>query len=421
MAELHSNFTAEGSKMVQNGMLPANHAEHETVEITQGFNSWIEVGFYISTSILPTSVVRKSSLLARVAKHVLATVILTFVLILGVIPAFSQMNIAEISGLVKDPSGARVANATVEAVATGTRLKYTATSNASGEFLLAQLPVGVYKLTATAKRFKQSVMSDVTAHAGDKLRATFSLEIGDADQVVTVTGEAGLLQTESAAIKDTIQQAQVIDLPLKGRNFIDLVGLAPGVTTPPAGTRGSALQQTGTVFGILGQRSGHNLYLVDGVAVTDEAYNNMVLSPSVDDVQEVNINETSYDAEFGGKSGGVINVITKFGSNQLHGSAFEFVRNDIFDGKNFFVSPTAAKPPFKQNQFGASLGGPIQKDKTFFFLDYEGERIRQSRPRYSRSPPLWSAQAISPGQVLRSTTQPLEPRLQTIQSPPLIL
>jgi hypothetical protein len=210
-------------------------------------------------------------LLAKVGKHFLATIILTYFLILGVIPAFGQMNTAEISGLVKDPSGATVSDATVEAVETGTQLKHTATSNASGEFLLGQLPVGAYKLTVTAKGFKQSVMSDVAMHAGDKLRESFSLELGDSAQVVIVTGEVGLLQTESAAIKDTIEQAQVIDLPLKGRNFIDLVGLAPGVTNPPAGTRGSALQQTGNVFGILGQRSGHNLYLVDGVAVTDEA------------------------------------------------------------------------------------------------------------------------------------------------------
>ena len=295
------------------------------------------------------------------------------------IPALGQMNTAEISGQLKDPSGATVANATIDAVEANTGLKYATTSNDSGEFLLGQLPVGVYKLTVTAKGFKQSVISDVTTHAGDKLRKNFSLELGEATEVVTVTGGVGLLQTESAAIKDTIEQAQVINLPLKSRNFIDLVGLTPGVTNPPAGTRGSALQQTGQVFGILGQRSGHNLYLVDGVAVTDEAFNNLVLSPSVDDIQEVSINQTSYDAEFGGKSGGVINVITKSGSNQWHGSAFEFVRNDIFDGKNFFVSPTASKPPYKQNQFGASFGGPIQKDKTFFFLDYEGVRIRQSQ------------------------------------------
>jgi hypothetical protein len=296
-----------------------------------------------------------------------------------VAPGFGQMNTTEISGLVRDPSGATVANATIDAIEASTQVKYATVSNASGEFLLAQLPVGEYKLTVTANGFKQAVQTGIVAHAGDKLRQSFSLELGDQSQTVTVTGEAGQLQVESAAIKDTIQQQQVIDLPLKGRSFIDLVGLTPGVSIPPAGTRGSALQQAGLAFGILGQRTGHNLYLVDGVSVTDEAFNNLVLSPSVDDIQEVSINQISYDAEFGGKSGGVINVITKSGANRFHGSVFEFVRNDFFDAKNFFVPLGQPTPPYKQNQFGASFGGPIQKDKTFFFLDYEGVRVRKSQ------------------------------------------
>src|ERR1019366_7243008 len=250
-----------------------------------------------------------------------------------------------------------------------TQLKYTTKTNASGEYLLAQLPVGQYDITVNVEGFRQIVQPNVELHAGDRLRQAFTLELGEQSETLTVSVTPGLLQVESAAIQDTIQQQQVIDLPLKGREFIDLVGLTPGVTNPPAGTRGSALQQTGQTFGILGQRGGHNLYLVDGVSVTDEAFNNLVLSPSVDDIQEVSVNQTSYDAEFGGKSGGVINVITKSGTNRFHGRAFEFGRNNIFDAKNFFVSPTAAKPPFKQNQFGASFGGPIQKDKTFFFVD----------------------------------------------------
>jgi len=300
------------------------------------------------------------------------------ILLLGATVAFGQMNTAEISGQVKDPSGAAVPNAAILAVEGGTQQKYNSVSNESGEFLLPQVPVGTYQITVTAVGFKQAVQSNLTVHAGDHLRQVFPLELGDQNTVVTVSeGDAGQLQTESAAIQNTIQQAQVIDLPLKGREFIDLVSLTPGVTTAPAGTRGSALQQTGQTYGILGQRGGHNLYLVDGVSVTDEAYNNLVLSPSVDGIQEVNVNQTSYDAEFGGKSGGIINVITKSGSNKFHGSVFEFVRNDIFDAKNFFVSPGQTKPPFKQNQFGASLGGPIQQDKTFFFVDYEGQRIRK--------------------------------------------
>jgi hypothetical protein len=315
--------------------------------------------------------------LKQFAGIVRTAIFLAGILAFAAASAFGQMNTGEIDGIVRDPTGAVVLDAVVTAVDAGTQLKYTTKTNASGEYLVAQLPVGHYNLTVSMQGFKEVLQPNVEVHAGDHLRQTFILELGEQSQTLTVSVAPGLLQVESAAIQDTIQQQQVIDLPLKGRDFIDLVGLTPGVTTPPAGTRGSALQQTGQTFGILGQRGGHNLYLVDGVSVTDEAFNNLVLSPSVDDIQEVNINQTSYDAEFGGKSGGVINVITKSGSNRFHGSVFEFVRNDIFDAKNLFVAPAASKPPYKQNQFGGSIGGPIQQNRTFFFADYEGERIRK--------------------------------------------
>jgi len=312
--------------------------------------------------------------------------LLTGLFVFAALPAQSQMNTGEIGGIIRDPTGSVVLEAAVTAVESGTQLKFTTKTNASGEYLLAGLPVGQYSLTVNMQGFKQIVQSNIELHAGDHLRQPFTLELGEQSETLTVSVTPGLLQVESAAIQDTIQQQQVIDLPLKGREFIDLVALTPGVTTPPAGTRGSALQQTGQTYGILGQRGGHNLYLVDGVSVTDEAFNNLVLSPSVDDVQEVNINQTSYDAEFGGKSGGVINVITKSGNNGFHGSVFEFVRNDIFDAKNVFVSPASPKPPFKQNQFGASIGGPIQKDKSFFFADFESQRIRQSQTQLFHVP-----------------------------------
>jgi Carboxypeptidase regulatory-like domain/TonB-dependent Receptor Plug Domain len=315
-----------------------------------------------------------------------AAFFLAAILAIGAAPGFSQMNTGEIDGIVQDPTGAVVPNATVTAVEASTQLRYATKTNAAGEYLLAQLPVGQYNLTVSMEGFKQINQPNVELHAGEHLRQAFTMELGEQSETLTVSVAPGLLQVESAAIKDTIQQQQVIDLPLKGRDFIDLVGLTPGVSIPPAGTRGSALQQTGQVFGILGQRTGHNLYLVDGVSVTDEAFNNLVLSPSVDAIQEVTINQTSYDAEFGGKSGGVINVITKSGNDGFHGSVFEFVRNDIFDAKNFFVTPSASKPPFKQNQFGGSVGGPIRKNKTFFFLNYEGVRIRQSQTQLFNVP-----------------------------------
>jgi hypothetical protein len=299
-------------------------------------------------------------------------------LLLATIPAFSQMNTGEIDGIVRDPSGAIIVDATVTVVESGTQLKYSNKTNQSGEFLLAQLPVGEYTLTVTKDGFKQAVQSGISMHAGDRLRQAFTLELGTQSETVTVSANQNLLQVESAAIQDTVEQQQVMNLPLKGRQFIDLVGTTPGITHAPSGTRGSALQQTGQTWGILGQRGGHNLYLVDGVSITDEYFNNMVLNPSIDSIQEFNVNQTSYNAEFGGKSGGVINVISKSGSNQFHGSLFEFVRNDVFNARNFFSSGTLPNQPFKQNQFGGSIGGPIQKDKTFFFLNYEGQRTHQT-------------------------------------------
>lgn len=166
----------------------------------------------------------------------------------------------------------------------------------------------------------------------------------DEKESVIVQATPGFLQTESVEIKDVIQNQQVADLPLEDREFLRLAMLSEGVVNPPGGTRGDSLQQTGTLIKVLGQRTGHNLFLVDGVSVTDEYFNNVVVSPSPDDTAEFMIDKTNYGAEFGGKSGGVINIITKSGTDHLHGSVYEFVRNDIFNAKNFFAlpGPTAA-------------------------------------------------------------------------------
>ncbi len=307
----------------------------------------------------------------------------------------------------------------VTAVEAGTQLKYTTKTNASGEFLLAQLPVGTVQPHGERARDSSRLRSpNIELHAGDHLRQAFTLELGEQSETLTVSVAPGLLQVESAAIQDTIQQQQVIDLPLKGRDFIDLVGLTPGVTTPPAGTRGSALQQTGQTYGILGQRGGHNLYLVDGVSVTDEAFNNLVLSPSVDDVQEVNINQTSYDAEFGGKSGGVINVITKSGSNRFHGSVFEFVRNDIFDAKNFFVSPTPPKPPFQAKSIRRVDRRPDSEGQNIFLRRLRGRANPPvSNPAVQRSDRSGTRPATSRDRALRSTIRRQERHIRERYDP----
>jgi hypothetical protein len=305
---------------------------------------------------------------------------LTFIaaLLLSAFAALAQMNTGEIAGAVHDPSGAVVPGASVVATQSATQQKRTVATNDAGQFFLAQLPVGEYSLSVSAPGFNPLLLPSVTLHVGERLQRDFTLAVGEQSTMIVVEAAESALQLESAEIKDVIRQEQVISLPLKARQFLDLAMLSEGVVRPPGGTRGDALQQAGALVNILGQRSGHNLYLVDGVSVTDQHFNNMVIAPSVDSIQEFNIEKTSYTPEFGGKSGAVINVITKSGTNDLHGSLFEFFRNDIFDAKNYFDSPSEPTPPFRQNQFGATLGGPIVRSKTFFFLSYEGQRVRKS-------------------------------------------
>ncbi len=289
-----------------------------------------------------------------------------------------QMNTGEISGDVQDALGGALPETTVIAEQSQTGQKFTTKSNSTGRYLLPQLPIGVYSLRVSAPNFKETVVSNVEVHVGDSLRYNFTLQIGPANETVVVEANTGDVQPESAEIKDVIQNRQIVNMPLKSRQFLDLAMLSEGVVRPPGGTRGDAMQQAGTLVNVLGQRSGHNLYLIDGATVTDEHFNNMVVAPSIEAISEFNIQKTSYTPEFGGKSGAVVNVVTKSGTNDFHGSLFEFVRNDLFDAKNFFDSPSAPIPPFRQNQFGGSLGGPVSRNRTFFFLSYEGQRIRKS-------------------------------------------
>jgi hypothetical protein len=301
-----------------------------------------------------------------------------FLLSLGVCLAFGQMNTGEISGSIQDRSGGALPGATIVAQQAATGQKFTTYSNDSGQYLFADLPLGPYSLSVSATSFRPAFLSPIELHAGDRLRRDFVLEVGDQNNVVTIVADAASPELESAEIRDVVGSHQVAELPVKDRQFLDLAMLSPGVVRPPGGTRGDAMQQAGNLVNVLGQRSGHNLYLLDGVSITDEHFNNLVVAPSIDSIQEVNVEKTSYAPEFGGKSGAVINVLSKSGTNDLHGSLFEFLRNDVFDAKNFFDSATAPIPPFRENQFGASGGGPIRRNRTFYFLSYEGERIRES-------------------------------------------
>ena len=294
------------------------------------------------------------------------------ILLLTGSPAFSQMNNGEISGSVQEISGSVLRGATVIAQSQASGQKFVAFTNASGEYLFPQLPAGAYSLSASAPDFKRSDLANFDVHASDHLRRNFTLQVGSHIEVVNVQDQTGNMQLGSAEIRDIVGPRQLLALPLENRQFLDLAILTAGVVRPPGGTRGDALQQAGNLVNVLGQRSGHNLYLLDGVSVTDEHFNNLVVAPSIDAIAEVNLEKTSYAPEFGGKSGAVINVLSKSGSNSFHGALFEFIRNHVFDARNYFDAANAPTPPFTQNQFGGSLGGPLRHNSTFFFLSYEG-------------------------------------------------
>src|SRR5579883_2661176 len=288
------------------------------------------------------------------------------------------MNTSDLGGLVQDATGGALPGATIVLRQADTGREFATTSNSAGEYLFAQVPVGAYSVTVTAPNFKPAYLALLELHSADRVRRNFVLDVGDSNETLTINADVDAVQLQSAEIRDVVERRQVNDLPLKGRQYLDLAMLSEGVVRPPGGTRGDAMQQAGTLVNVLGQRSGHNLYLLDGVSITDEHFNNMVIAPSIDAIQEVSIQKTSYAPEFGGKSGAVINVISRGGTNAFHGSLFEFLRNDVFDAKNFFDSPAARIPPFRQNQFGGSSGGPVRKNQTFFFFSYEGQRIRKS-------------------------------------------
>ncbi|HET6976059.1 MAG TPA: carboxypeptidase-like regulatory domain-containing protein [Pyrinomonadaceae bacterium] len=304
------------------------------------------------------------------------------ILLLTTSLSYAQTNTGQIRGVIRDRTQAVVPDSAVSVTNTASNIKYDLVTDNAGQFRFPSLPVGEYTLTVTANGFRQLSKTGITLHLGQVIDLNLELEIGELTAVANITTADGLLATATGEVSEVIDKKRVAELPLNGRQFLQLALLSEGVVRPPGGTRGSALQQAGELVNVAGQRSGHNIYLIDGVKVTDEYFNNLVINPSVDSIQEFKIQKTLYAAEFGGKASALINVATKSGSKAFRGNAFEFLRSAKLDARNFFDDPTKPIPPFKQNQFGATFGGPLtihnRDPKTFFFTSYEGQRIRQS-------------------------------------------
>jgi Carboxypeptidase regulatory-like domain len=299
-------------------------------------------------------------------------------LVLFTSAAFAQLTTADILGSVTDATGAVVPNATIVLTNLGTNEKRTTTSNGSGDYSFNILPVGHYSVSVKAAGFQVSVTRDLSVEAGDRARNDVHLLTGSESTVVEVTATTPLLQADSATVSSTVTAKAVQDLPLNGRNFVQLVALVPGAN-PGAGNslssggRPDDRRTNAAGLSVNGQDESLNNWVVDGIDDNERVIGTIGIKPNVEGIQEITIETNSYAPEAGRTAGGVINIVTRSGTNAFHGSAYEYFRNDIFDGRSFFQD-TGAKPELRQNQYGASIGGPIIKDRAFFYFDWEGFR-----------------------------------------------
>ncbi len=291
--------------------------------------------------------------------------------------AFAQLTTADILGTVTDATGAVVPNASLTLRNLDTNETRKAVAASAGEFQFSLLPVGRYSVTVAMPGFKTSVTSNLSVEAGDRARADIKLETGGQSDTVTVEAQTPLLQADSATVSSTVTAQAVQDLPLNGRNFVQLVQLVPGANEGPgngltSGGRPDDRRSTSS-FSVNGQDDTLNNYVIDGIDDNERVIGSIGVKPNVEGIQEITVQTNSYAAEAGRTAGGVVNIVTRSGTNTFHGSAYEFFRNDIFDGRNV-LQTTGRKPELRQNQFGGSLGGFIFRNRTFFFADYEGFR-----------------------------------------------
>src|SRR5579863_9512521 len=285
---------------------------------------------------------------------------------------------AVLSGTVTDQSGGAIYAAKVTAKNVDTGAVRSTVTDSSGYYQFLSLPVGEYQVQAAKTQFTDVVRSGIYLVVGQSATVDLPLKVGASSQQVTVTGDARLVNVATTSVSDLVSEQQVKDLPLNGRSFDELLTLSPGVvnfTWEKTGGIGVSNATNGNNFAVSGNRPQQNLFLLNGIEFTGAAENNMQpggtsqQSLGVDAVREFNLLRDSYGAEYGKHPGAQVLIITQSGSNQWHGSAFEFLRNNALDAANFF--DPGSPPPFQRNQFGASDGGPIRKDKTFFFVNYE--------------------------------------------------
>ncbi len=292
---------------------------------------------------------------------------------------------AAFQGTVLDAQGGAVAGAKVTVKNLGTGLERSTETDGTGNFSIPALPSGNYRVEIAKTGFRTILISSYTLEVGTTAAQNFSLEVGQLSQTVEVSSQAPVIESSTMTVGKVIDQKTVQEIPLNGRHFVDLGLLIPGSVTPPqSGFLTAPLRGQGSfAFNTAGNREDTVNFMINGVNLNDMVQNQITFQPSINTVSEFKVDNSTYSAEYGRNSGAIVNIATRSGTNQFHGEAFEFLRNNAMDARNFFnfstLSSGAFNPqaPFKRNQFGGAFGGPIRRDHTFFFFSYEGLRQRQ--------------------------------------------
>jgi len=330
---------------------------------------------------------------SRHTRKVLTFGILEFLALSAIILLFSiaapaQKTSGQITGTVLDPQGAAVADATVTAVQVGTNLTRTITTSGDGNYSLPDLPIGTYRLSITKQGFKETVAESVVVNVSTVTRQDFNLAIGGVGEVVTIQADEIQVETQTGALGEVITGQQVRELPLNGRSFVQLTQLVPGVSPQNNFDSKNKGLFAGVDFSVNGNSSQSNLFLTDGANNNDTGSNRTILLyPSIEAIAEFKMLRNSYGPEFGQAAGAVISIATRGGENKFHGSLFYFGRNDALNAAEFFANKSGlGKDKLRRNDYGGSLGGPIVKDRVFFFGSLEWNKEIRGKARFGRVP-----------------------------------
>jgi len=331
---------------------------------------------------------------------------------------FAQLTTGAITGTVTDQTGAAVPGATVTLKNTETGVSRSALSSETGKYEARSLPNGTYEISASLAGFRSVVRSGVALAVGQNAVVDFALQVGQVNDSVTVTGDIAQVETTTATVSNLVDEKKVEDLPLNGRDLTQLSFLQPGVVKSPAGA--GAFSGLGDKLSVAGSRGNQNIYLLDGVSNSDLSGNAQSASGQMagaETIKEFQIITNNYSAEYRSQAGAIVSAVTKSGTNNLHGSLYEFLRHDVFDAAKREENKGGGKAPFRRNQFGGSLGGRIIRDKTFFFASYEGLRQTQGVNTQARVPDLNARNGILPGVAPITVSSLVKPYLDLYPVP----